>query len=76
MGLYDLLSDGKTQAGSTSPSVGLIVRLIELLEDVPDLIGRNSCSGVTHAHTYAGINGIDREFDRPTVRCELECIRQ
>jgi len=76
MGLYDLFSDGKTQARPGSSGIRLIIGLIELLEDARDLIRRNSCSGVTHAHTYCGADGIDGQLDGPTVRRELERIRQ
>ena len=51
MGLNYLFSDGKTQARARRPRVGLIVGLVELIEDAVQLIRGNSRPGIADAHS-------------------------
>ena len=77
MGLHNLLSDGKSQAGPGGPSRTLIVGLIELLEDPGKLLGGDPRSGVVHPHENGVVvHWLQDKLDCSTVRRELEGIGQ
>jgi len=72
--LDELLHEGETDARPRLRARARLIDLIESLEHVPEMLGRDPRARVGDTQQNAGPRGRDVEDDSPTRGCELESV--